>query len=419
MLDAMYPMAARIDNSVDKEMTVFTGETHADNLDSFYSLLRDSVLHPGWRADDLERVRDNTLNSLKVGLRGNNDEELGKEELYSLVFTGHPYSHVNLGTTTALARMTMNDLQAFYKLHYTQANLVIGLGGGYPAGFPERVKRDFSVLPAGSPDHLNAGAPELLKRNQVTLVEKDTRSVAWSLGFPIDVRRGDPDYAALLVVQSWLGQHRSSCRLFDRMREARGLNYGDYAYIEYFPQGMFRFEPPPNIARSRQIFEIWIRPVESQNAAFALRLAMYELDRLVRNGIPAEEFEQTRSFLSKYVNILTSTRSAELGYAIDSTWYGIPGYNAYVKAGLTKLTAADVNRAIRKHLRADRLQIAGIAKDTAKLKKDLTGDAATPITYNSPKPREILDEDKAVEVWPLRLRAEDVRVVPVAELFEK
>ena len=95
------------------------------------------------------------------------------------------------------------------------------------------------------------------------------------LGFPIDLRRGDPDFAALLVAQSWLGQHRESGGNHNLMRELRGLNYGDYAYIEYFPNGMFQFEPYLNLVRYQQIFQIWIRPVEIPNAVFALRLAMF------------------------------------------------------------------------------------------------------------------------------------------------
>ena len=38
------------------------------------------------------------------------------------------------------------------------------------------------------------------------------------------------------------------------------MNYGDYAYIEAFPGGMFRMLPEPNVARRAQIFEVWIRP---------------------------------------------------------------------------------------------------------------------------------------------------------------
>src|SRR5580700_2820755 len=80
IVDAMYPMATSVEVYSDKEMTTFVGETHVDNLDKFYALMRDIILHPGWRADDFERVRDDSINALRISLRGNNDEELGKEE---------------------------------------------------------------------------------------------------------------------------------------------------------------------------------------------------------------------------------------------------------------------------------------------------------------------------------------------------
>ena len=89
---------------------------------------------------------------------------------------------------------------------------------------------------------------------------------------------------------------------------------------------MFQFEPDPNIARQQQIFQIWIRPVEPQNANFTLRAALYEYDKLVKNGLSKEDFEGTRQFLTKYVNILTQTKDDELGYALDSRYYGIPGF---------------------------------------------------------------------------------------------
>jgi zinc protease len=418
IVDAMYPMATSVRVYSDKEMTTFVGETHADNLDKFYGLMRQMILEPGWRADDFARIRDDSLNALRVSLRGNNDEELGKEELYNVIYRGHPYGHENLGTASALQKITIADLQGFYKQHYTQANLIIGIAGGYPPEFLARVKRDFAALPEGPADRFDLPAPPKVEHNQVTLIQKDTRSVAWSLGYPIDVKRGDPDYPALLVMTSWFGQHRQGGRLFTRMREVRGLNYGDYDYIEYFPRGMNRLEPDPNLVRQQQIFQIWIRPVEPPNAVFSLRLAMYELDRLVKNGIPAEDFEKTRSFLSKYVNVLTKTKASELGYAIDSLSCGIPNYNEYIKTSLAKLTLADVDAAIRKHIRADNIEIVGVAKEADVIRNALLGDAPTPPTYNSAKPQDVIQEDKTVERFPLHLRAEDVTVVPVETVFE-
>ena len=101
-----------------------------------------------------------------------------------------------------------------------------------------------------------------------------------------------------------------------------------------------------------------------------------------------------------------------------SASYGIGNYNDYVKTALAKLTAADVNAAIKRQLRSDNMQIVGVARDTAKLQAELTGDVPTPMHYNTPKAQDILDEDKTVENWPLKLRPENVKIIPVSQIFE-
>jgi hypothetical protein len=115
---------------------------------------------------------------------------------------------------------------------------------------------------------------------------------------------------------------------------------------------MFQFHPDPNLGRRQQIFQIWIRPVEPQNAHFALRTAVYELGKLSREGMKQKDFEDTRRFLSKFVNVLAKTQDLQLGYQLDSRYYGIPGFAEYVKTGLAKLTLADGNRVIRENVRA-------------------------------------------------------------------
>ncbi len=419
IVDALYPMAASVSHQVDKEMITFSGTTHVDNLEAYYALFRSMLLDPGWRDDDFRRVRDDAVNFLRVSLRGNNDEELGKEVLYNRIYAGRPYGHHDVGAVSAIQKMTIADLQQFYREHFTQANLVIGLAGGYPEGFLGQVKGDFAKLPAGARDAVKLDPPAPIAGRQMLMIEKNTRSVAYSIGLPIDVKRGDPDYPALLMAQSYLGQHRLSGRvLYDRIREVRGLNYGDYTYIEYFPRGMYLFEPDPNLARRQQIFQVWIRPVEPPTAHFALRLTLYELDKFVKEGMTPAAFEETRNFYLKYVNLLTKTKRAELGYAIDSQFYGIPDYNTYLKTALAKLTVEDVNRAIRKHLRTDNLVLAVVAKDCEGLKKQFLAGEPSPMKYNSPKPQEVLDEDKIVERWNLGLKPDNIHIVPVDTVFE-
>jgi zinc protease len=419
IVDAMFPLAGAVAAQTDQEMTVFIGATHVDNLEAYYKLFRAMLLEPGWREDDFKRLKDEAINALRVGLRGNNDEELGKEALYSALYRGTPYGHYSTGAVSAIEKMTLDDLKQFYKQHYTQSNLILGLAGGYPPEFLERIKKDFGALPAKDSAPAPEVKPPAIDHTRALIVEKNTRSVAYSLGFPLDVKRGDPDYPALLLMQSYFGPHRMSGGvLFQRIREIRGINYGDYAYIEYFPRGMFLMDPSPNLVRRSQIFQIWIRPVEPPAAAFTLRLASYELDKLVKDGIPAGDFERTKEFLGKYVNVLTKTKSAELGYAIDSLVYGIPDYNTYIKNAVAKLTREQVNAAIRKHLRADRLQIVAVAANAEDLKKQITGAGPSSIQYNSAKPADILAEDTIVGKWDLGLRPQDVEIVPVAKVFE-
>jgi zinc protease len=419
IVDTLYPMASGVGATVDKEMTTFSGSTHIDNLDAYYKLYKAMLLDPGWREDDFRRVKDAAINAIKVGLRGNNDEELGKEVMYESIYEGSPYAHYNGGTISSLEKLTLDDLKTFYKQQYTQANLVIGLAGGYSPAFLETVKKDFRVLPVGTPSKLVIRKMADIPKTRVVIVDKDTRSVAYSIGYPIDILRGSKDYAALLLVSSYLGQHRmSSGVLYNRMREARGLNYGDYAYIEYFPRGMFLMEPQPNLGRHTQIFQVWIRPVEPPTAKFALRLALFELNKLRANGMTQEEFESSRGFLSKNANVLTRTKRAELGYAIDSDFYGIPQYNDYLKTELAKLTIADVNRVIKQYIHPDRAVIAVITKNGEDFKKQLVSAEASPMKYNSPKPASITAEDKTVEKYPLGMKAEDITIRPVAEVFQ-
>ena len=131
-----------------------------------------------------------------------------------------------------------------------------------------------------------------------------------------------------------------------------------------------------------------------------------------------EAFEATREFLTKYNNILTQTQDAQLGYALDSLYYKIADYVSYMRGQLAKLTLEDVNNAIRKHLKSDAMRVVIITKDAESLREAIINNRASPITYNSQKPKEITDEDKVIENYKVNVKAENVVVVPVEKVFE-
>jgi zinc protease len=196
------------------------------------------------------------------------------------------------------------------------------------------------------------------------------------------------------------------------------MNYGDYAYIEAFPRGMFQSFPSANIARQAQLFEIWIRPVSPANAHMALRIAVHELDKLVKDGLSEADFQSTRNYLMKNVFLLTATQDQQLGYALDSDWYGIGEFTSSMRERLGRLTREDVNRAIRAHLSATDLAVVVITKDAEGLKQALVTDAFSPITYDGEKPADLLAEDKVIGARKLGIEAEAVRITPVDEVFK-
>jgi zinc protease len=419
--EALFPMAASFADQVDKEMTTFTARVHRDNWERFAGVALPQLSEPGFREEDFRRLKDQQLNALQQDLRANNEEELGKERLQGLVFAGTPYAHPVLGTVAGLQSITLDDVRAFVAKAYTRAALTVGISGDVPAGLEARLGQEAAKLLAGPALPAPAGVSGKGQKGiAVDIVEKDTRATAMSFGHPIAVTRSHPDYPALYLARTWLGEHRSSTsHLYQRIREVRGMNYGDYAYIEAFPGGGFRFFPEPNVARRAQVFEVWIRPVVPENGHMALRIALHELRKLVDGGLSPADFEATREYLMKNVFVMTATQDQQLGYALDSRWYGIPEYTAYMREKLAKLTVADVNAVVRKHLSGQDLQVVIVTKDAKGLAEKLASDAFSPIKYDAARPKELLDEDQVIGAMKLGIPREAITITPVEEVFAR
>lgn len=420
ILGLLYPMAAAVNEQVDKEMTVFTGRTHIDNLDAYYTLFRQVLLEPAFDEEDFKRVKNDQLNYVKTTLRYEQDEELGKETLAEFVFEGTPYGHNEEGYIRSLESITLDDVKAFYATFYNRENLVIGLGGGFDTGFADQVRSDFETLPKGKAAKVAAPKPERINGMEVLIVKKNAGSTAISFGFPIDVRRGSKDFYALAVARAWFGEHRNGfSHLYEVIREQRGLNYGDYAYIEHFPRGYARRFPPPNVARRQQMFQVWIRPVPDEANVFAFRAAMRELQDIVDNGMTEEEFDLSRQFLKGYNLHYAPTTMMQLGYALDDQFYGIDdGHWKRFNKMLDKLTVKDVNAALKKYLNYKNVKVVFITSDAESLEEVLVNNTPSPITYSSEKPAAIIEEDGEISTYPLMVKPENVTIVDVETLFE-
>lgn len=420
ILEKLFPLAAGYSCNASVEMTMFNGRVHKDNLDEYYQLFIDAILNPAFREDDFNRLKQRTLNYLNTTLKYSSDEELGKAVLYNDIFKGTSYGHISVGTISGIENITLDDVKEFYKKYYSKNNFVIGLGGGYDVTLIDKLNSDLSKLSDLQVEETSKPEPEKIEGLNFTLIEKDAQATAISLGFPIDVLRGSKDWYALAIANSWFGEHRnSSSHLYQVIREERGLNYGDYSYIENFPNGGSYQMPPTNVSRKQQIFEMWIRPVPNETRHFVLRTAMRELQLLVDNGMTKENFELTRNFLKKYVLNYAKTTSSRLGYAIDDKFYGVNGSHLELfRKMMDQITLDDVNNVIKKHLQYQNMKIAIITNDAESFKNDLIANTSSPIVYSTPKPDFVLEEDKNIIDYKLNVDGNKITIMPVEDLFK-
>ena len=151
----------------------------------------------------------------------------------------------------------------------------------------------------------------------------------------------------------------------------------------------------------------------------ALRIALYELGKMGQNGLAKADFEATRDYLMKNVYVMTARQDQQLGYALDSRWYGIGEFTEHMRNALRALTAEQVNAAIKRHLTSQNLSVVIIAKDAAGLKSALVSDAPSPIRYDGEKPKALLAEDQVIGGLKLHIPAASVRITPIDQVFSE
>ncbi len=421
LTEALFPMAADISVNVDRDQTVFFGRVHKDEAARYYELIRDVLVSPRMEEKDFQRIRDQVKTDLTLSLKGNDDEELGKAALHWLMYEGHPYGPPVQGIASDLDGSTLEAVKEQREKNFCASRLTIGLAGAYGDDLIETIRKDMASLPDKCELREPTQAASRPEGRRVLIVDKPSaQSTAISIGFPIDVKRGDPDYASLKLVEAYFGQPRTfSGKLQKELRVSRGFNYGNYAYAEYFEQLGWSRIPMTNVGRDQQCFTIWLRPVKNDQSHFALRLALDELENLVREGLTEQDLEKTRAFMKRYYLTFAQTEEQRLGYALDDAFYGsqAPYFTALFR-DLDALDAAKVNEAIKRHLTADALNIAMVSGNAAGLEADIVSDKPSPVTYESEKPADILARDKVIEKSKLGIVEDAVTIIPVSEIFE-
>lgn len=304
-----------------------------------------------------------------------------------------------------------------------------------------RLKQDLAALPATTPavpKGITANAPAGI---EVEIISKpDALGSAIFAGAPLSITRSSNDFAALMVANSFLGEHRKSYgKLYDKIRDVRSMNYGNYSYIEWYENGGGNMLPQAGVPRSANYFSMWIRPVQiaeglkkqytelgsitTGHAQFALRLAVRELDMLINNGMSQKDFEATRQFLRSYNKLYIQTPESQLGFLMDSKYYGRKDYIKEVDALLAKLTVEDVNRAVKKYLQTKNMFVTIVTDDSEALPlaEALEKNTPVPMSYSNLMreglPQKVKDED--AEIANYKLNVKSVKIVDTKDTFKQ
>lgn len=436
---------ARPSVRLEKETATFSLEVPREAFAQFADrVLKPMFSQPLFAGEELDRIRKETQTTIASTLRLENTELLGLYALDSYLHEKTSYAHLPAGTIKGLDGVSREDVFRFYRTYYRPENIIVALGTKTDEVGKLVRESLIGMGKTGSGKRLSApkiDPPRPVMGRELLIVSQPT-TIATGIhaGFPISLSRGQKDYWALYVANVFLGTHRDGFGvLYDQIRQARGYNYGDYSYIEWFEGRPFYLFPPANVPRRHQYFSIWIRPVQHEYAHHIMKAFTWELERLVREGMTPEHCEAAKNKAKVLYLNLAETSDRLLGYKLDDEFYGMKsGYLEQYLKEIDKLTPAEINAAIRKHLQWNNLKYVIVTNEewAERLKNDIASNTNASgkdfssyqvdtvrvggeLMWQFPKGKiELVQKDKVWEsVW-LDIPADRIRVVKSTELFE-
>ena len=218
----MDAIGGQINAYTTKENTCFYSRSLDRHLDRALDILSDMLFHSNFAQEDVETERGVILE--EIGMYEDTPEDLVAERLSAVVYKGTALARPILGTQATLSNMTGESLKNWQKTHYRAGNMVAALAGSYTQA---QVDQILSLL-----DTLEPGTIEQTPGKYTAAVTSRRKNMEQNhliLAFPA-MNYLDPRRYQLLMLNSLLGGGCSS-RLFQQVREQRGLCYSVYSYV--------------------------------------------------------------------------------------------------------------------------------------------------------------------------------------------
>lgn len=194
----------------------------AEEREAAFDLLRLAVTAPRFDAEPIERIRAQIVTGIRRDMRDPN--VLGRDQFARALYGDHPYARRTDGTAETLAAITAEDLRALHAGTFARGNLSIAVVGAIDAAaLKTELDRVFGDLPAEP--QLRPVEKAKLNLAQEVRYAYPLPQATLQLVYP-GVERDDPGFFAAFLMNHMLGGGTFSSRLFDEVREKRGLAYG-------------------------------------------------------------------------------------------------------------------------------------------------------------------------------------------------
>ena len=278
-----------------KEYTTFYVRLLADDADMGVHLLCDIIWSPAFRPEEFESERQVILE--EILMHADEPADLVHDVLASALFPGHPLGREVLGSAPSVSSMDVSDVSAFHAAHYRPGNIVVAAAGRVDH---DQVCEIVSASLADLGPRTGGSAPSRVAPSQVAVprldVVRDTEQAHLAVAVP-GPDRDDEDRHAMAIVEHVLGGGMSS-RLFQTIREERGLAYSVYSYRLGF-----------NGAGAVAVYA----GTSPEQSPAVLSLIEEEIERVAGSGITAAEFEAARSHIRGSMALGLEDSGARMG----------------------------------------------------------------------------------------------------------
>ncbi len=349
--DRLEYLAGSISCRMGMTSATVTVSTLSKDIDEALEILKEVLRYPVFDPEAVERYRADRIQNMK--LRNSETRTIEAREWAFLVYGDHAYTRQFRQTQASLESISIDDLRAFHRKYFFPKNLVVAAAGDFdPQALARKLDRVFEGWEDHPLDLPDIPAVTYRPKPGVYLVNKeDVNQARVRLGH-LGIRRDDPDYFSVSLMNYLLGGGGFSSRITQRVRSDEGLSYnqGSYFATPVLYEGDFR-----------AYFQ-----TKSSTVAFGTAIILEEIDRIREERVDEETLgnakENIRSMLvNNFVDRWTTVRT----FALDFLTARPADFWQTYEARYEAVSAKDVRDAARKHLHPEEMVflVVGNAED--------------------------------------------------------